>query len=132
MKISNADKWFSRFIRLRDADENGIGRCCTCGTRKEVKQMDCGHYVGRQYKTTRFSENNCHIQCKHCNGFNEGRKVEFRKFLVEKYGADVVMSLETAIYRTIKMGAVELKFIAEHYKAQTEIMLKEKGLMKWW
>jgi hypothetical protein len=132
MKTSKADQWFSRFIRLRAANSDGIGKCITCSRRKEVKYMDCGHYVKRQHSTTRFNEYNCQLQCKHCNAFEQGKDSVFRDKLVSLYGEQTVLILESSKRQTTKMGKVELNYIAELYKSKTNELLKEKGIEKWW
>ena len=63
------DKEFSLFIRLRDAMPNGYFRCISCGQIKPFTQADCGHYFSRTHLATRFDENNCHAECRHCNRF---------------------------------------------------------------
>jgi len=132
MKTNTADKWFSRFIRLRDSDENGIGKCCTCGRIGEVKYMDNGHYIKRQHSRLRYSEINCHLQCKKCNAFEQGRDVNFRKYLVEKYGENSVLILEKSKYGYSKKGKMEIRIIADYYKEQVNKILKNKNIKKWW
>ena len=132
MKTSTADKWFSRFIRLRDADNDGMGRCITCGRINEVKYMDCGHFIKRQHTATRFNEFNCQLQCKHCNAFEQGRDVEFREAIVRKYGESTVLLLESSKRSNSKLGAVELNYLADLYKVKTNELLKEKNIQKWW
>lgn len=63
------DKEFSLFIRLRDCMPNGVFRCISCGQIKPFEQADCGHYFSRTHLATRFDENNCHAECRHCNRF---------------------------------------------------------------
>lgn len=60
------DKEFSLFIRLRDCMPNGFFRCISCGQIKPFVQADCGHYFSRTHLATRFDENNCHAECRHC------------------------------------------------------------------
>lgn len=60
------DKEFSLFIRLRDCMPNGVFRCISCGQIKPFEQADCGHYFSRTHLATRFDENNCHAECRHC------------------------------------------------------------------
>lgn len=131
MKTNIADKWFSRFIRLRASDKNGIGKCITCGKIGEVKYMDCGHYIKRQHTATRFSEINCQTQCKRCNNFQQGNDVEFRKYLVKKYGEEQILLLESQKYKTAKRGQFEIKAIAEYYKNKVKELEKIKGLKLW-
>jgi len=132
MKTNKADTWFSRFIRLRASDENGVGKCFTCGRIKEVKHMDCGHFVKRQHSATRFNEYNCQLQCKHCNAFEQGKDAIFRENLVSLYGEKIVLLLESSKRSFSKLGKVELNYLAELYKTKTNELLKEKNIKKWW
>ncbi|KKL80866.1 hypothetical protein LCGC14_2000510 [marine sediment metagenome] len=97
-----ADKWFSLYIRLRDAIEFqkevpdadiAYGRCCTCGIIKQWKYMDCGHFISKSRggaSGVRWDERNAHLQCKPCNGFNQGRYHEYELFMIDKYGQDTI------------------------------------------
>ena len=131
MKTSKADKYFSLFIRLRDSDENGIATCITCGLRREAKYLDCGHYIKRQHMATRFKEMNCAAQCKGCNRFQQGRDVIFRQKLVDKYGEDEVLILESYKRKNRKIGSWELGIIAKEYKEKANEIAKQKGLELW-
>jgi hypothetical protein len=132
MKTTLADTWFSRYIRLRAADVNGIGSCVTCGRVGHVKHMDCGHYIKRQHAASRFSEINCQLQCKRCNSFEQGADVKFRLYLVDKYGKDKVQLLESGRRLTVKRGKFEIAHIAETYRELTNKLIKEKGIDRWW
>jgi len=131
MKTSKADKYFSLFIRLRDSDENGIGKCRMCGRIGEVKYMDNCHFIKRQY-APRYNEMNCAIGCKHCNYFLQGNDVNFRKYLVSVYGEDKIQMLEAEKYKSHKLGAFELTAIADYYKAKVNELMKTKNIEKWW
>jgi len=131
VKISNADKWFSLFIRIRDTQEDGYCRCITCGRVVTPKECDCGHYVKRQHLATRFSEENCHAQCKRCNAFEQGRDAEYRRKLVEIYGEDKVLLLEAGKRTTSKTSATALKLIEQLYKDKAKKLSKEKGIELW-
>ena len=80
------DRVFSLYIRLRDSDSNGFGRCITCGRVRHYKKADCGHYMKRQYLATRYDEKNCNLQCKHCNAFLQGANEIYKVKIDEKYG----------------------------------------------
>ncbi len=41
-KLDTLDRIFSEYIRRRDSDENGIGRCISCGKMVHWKEADCG------------------------------------------------------------------------------------------
>ena len=131
MKTTKADKYFSMYIRLRDADENGCAKCCTCGTYKPVKEMDCGHWQKRQHMATRFDERNCGAQCKKCNAFEQGRDVEFAEFIDKKYGGSALIQLKLASRTVKKFNGLEIAAIAAHYKEKAQKLAIEKGIELW-
>ena len=68
------DKWFSLYIRLREANEYGMCQCFTCGIVRHYKEgMQNGHFQSRKHLATRFSEDgNCEVQCVKCNVYAWG------------------------------------------------------------
>lgn len=100
-------EWCSKYIRLRDAiafQEKypdvpfGYVKCCTC-PRIIIynKNCDAGHFIPKSrggLSGVYFDERNIHAQCKDCNGFHQGRQVEYKEFMLEKYGQDVIDQLE--------------------------------------
>ena len=132
MKRNSADTWFSRYIRLRTANEDGNVSCVTCGAISHAKNMDCGHYVKRQHQSTRYSEENCHVQCRNCNWLQQGNDVKFRKYLVETYGEQRILLLEASKRVSVKRSKRELSMIADYYKEKTNEVLTQKGIEKWW
>ena len=69
--IRIADRVHSRYIRLKET-KNGYGICVSCGKTFPFEKLDCGHFVGRDYMSTRYCNKNTHIQCIECNHFQEG------------------------------------------------------------
>ena len=132
MKRNSADTWFSRYIRLRHVNEDGNVSCVTCGNISQPKNMDCGHYVKRHHQSTRYNEENCHVQCRKCNWLQQGNDVKFREYLVERYGEDRVLLLEASKRVSVKRSKRELSMIAIYYKAKTNELLTQKGIEKWW
>lgn len=132
MKTTTLDTWFSRFIRLRDADENRIAKCCTCGRYADVKTMDNGHYIKRQHTGVRYNEINCNTQCKRCNNFEQGNDVKYRDFLVKKYGEEKILLLESMKKSTTKLHKFEIEAMVKHYKSEVARLLIEKNIEKWW
>lgn len=116
-----ADEAFSLFIRTRDAQpyEGRFFRCISCGRVLPIEQADCGHYVNRAHMSLRYSELNCHSQCRHCNRFQEGNIQDYRKGLIEKIGEERVLLLEAAKHITNKISTFELQLLAKHYKEET-------------
>lgn len=131
MRTTKADKWFSIWVRLRDADENGLAKCCTCGKMIDVKYSDCGHFIKRQHMATRFDERNCACQCKKCNGFEQGRDVEFAEFIEKKYGGSVLIQLKFASRTVKKFSGMEIAAIAAHFKEKAILEAKQKGIELW-
>lgn len=131
MKTNKADFWFSRYIRIRDADENGIAKCCTCWRYVDIRYLDCGHFIKRQHQNTRFDEMNGNSQCKKCNAFEQGRDADYERFLIDKYGADKVFLLKTAGIMTKRVTNFELDQIAKYYKEKAIQLSKEKNIPIW-
>ena len=128
MSLKSADSWFSKFIRLRDADDNGYVACIACGKIKHWTKVDCGHFIKRQFKSTRFDEKNCNAECKYCNNFLQGNDINYAKGLEKKYGPGIIEQLEVAKRRTLPMGKFELGVISDHYRDKFNELKKEKGL----
>ena len=128
MSLKTADKWFSKYIRARDADDNGIVTCISCPTQKHWKEMDCGHFIKRQFKSTRYNEKNSNGQCRHCNWILQGNDINYAKGLEKKYGPGIIERLEVMKNRTLPMGRFELKHIADYYRDRFNQMKKLKGL----
>lgn len=134
MKISNADKWFSRYIRLRDAwESNGVllNKCATSGKIQECKQLECGHYMSRIHKNTRWSELNAMPQSTYQNRWKHGNPEEMAKVLDKKFGtgtADKVKILSKQVAR------IDENLIALYYKTAVNELLKSKNWenLKWW
>ena len=93
MNIKKLDKIFSEYIRRRDADENGYVKCCTCPTVSHWKEMDCGHWMLRGNKGTRFDERNCHAQCRTCNTHEDGMYDEHSSYIMHKHGLNALSDL---------------------------------------
>ena len=127
-----ADTYFSRFIRLAHS-KDGLCTCYTCGTIKEIKEVDNGHYLKREHKATRYHENNCRPQCKTCNGDvkHNGKQAEFRVNLSYEIGDDEVIELERLARTTIKANYLFFKELSDYYRIKVnEIQRKLK--VKYW
>lgn len=120
--MRNADEAFSIYIRTRDSQtyEGKSFKCISCGRVLPIEQADCGHYVNRQHMSLRFSESNCHSQCRRCNRFMEGNIQDYRKGLIAKIGEQRVELLEAQKHVTNKISNFELDIIAKHYKKEVK------------
>lgn len=92
-----ATKHFNTFIRERDTDDNGFGRCISSGQPLRVPSQNAhaGHfYSGGKFPELKFNENNVHLQGKSDNYFNGGNQLEYRKNLIKKIGIEEVEELD--------------------------------------
>lgn len=114
--MKEADKWFSEWIRLRDADEDGYVTCITSGRRIKWRQADCGHWISRAKMATRYDERNCHAQGKMANRFQGGHFLEHGLAIERIHGAGTRAILEAKAMRECKMTTADFQFIANTYK----------------
>jgi hypothetical protein len=108
--IPVADKFHSKYIRLRDSECTGdqwIGTCITCsktglvayiddkGDLRFTHGWDNGHFVSRGNYVVRFDEENVNLQCSfRCNKMRSGEYVKYKKALRNKYAVDTPERLE--------------------------------------
>jgi len=92
------DSVFSQYIRMKFPE-----RCYTCGVQKPRKELQCGHFVSRQYLATRFDENNCRPQCVGCNMFGNGKPLDFEENLKKELGSDFVEAMKLKRHLTVKL-----------------------------
>ena len=118
--IAKLDSLFSKYIRLSHADGRGNLRCFTCEKVAPVAEMDCGHFVGRQHKATRWHERNAHPQCRFCNRYCEGRKDVYALRLMEKYGPNILIELQEEKRKLTAYKPVDLIEMIALYKQKLE------------
>ena len=87
------DREISKYVRNSRA-VNGMVQCYTCGAWQAVESADCGHYIVRAYRGTRYDLRNLRPQCKRCNWTLEGNHLIFRQKLVAELGEKTVADME--------------------------------------
>ena len=112
------DRVFSIFIRLRDADENGICKCISCPKLDYWKNVDAGHFINRKHLSLRWAFRNVHAQCRQCNRFDEGNIIGYTKAMIKRYGIDILDILELQKSQTRKYAIFELETMIEFYKQE--------------
>ena len=125
------DKWFSLFIRLRDATDEGLCQCFTCGKVGHYKSggMQNGHFQSRRFMSTRYSEDgNCEVQCVACNMFRGGEQYKFSLNLDSKYGEGTAEELETLARTIVKFTRADYEDSIRYYKSAVEKIKKDKGI----
>lgn len=104
--ISEADKWFSRYVRLRDSVWTGsqwVSSCICCGKPLIVMDdsgkwrlgTDNGHFISRGLFSLRFNEYNCNAQSSHCNAWKDKQTMleGYRGGIRDKYGETTLAEL---------------------------------------
>ena len=122
------DKWFSLYIRLREATSQGIAQCFTCGKIDHYKKLQCGHFQSRRHHATRWNESNCQVQCVKCNMFEQGEQWKFGLNINAKYGEGTSKELEFLAKTSIKKMRVEYEEDIRYYKALVNNLKNEKGI----
>ena len=117
--VKELDAWFSRFIRLRDADINGICSCITCGIKQPRKSMHNCHWIERWNYRWRRDENNCNAGCNSCNTYHkEAHKRKYTMYMVAKFWLETVMKMEADKRGNTKRKLFELQDMLDYYKAK--------------
>jgi hypothetical protein len=136
-KLKSKSKWlaeaqipFNKFIRLRDAHEP----CISCGRydheieyRGVGGKFDCGHWKTRgAYPELRFTELNCHKQCKSCNGGagnftskNHTVTQQYTENLIKKIGI-VQFEWLNAKHEPLNLTIPEIKAIKLKYQKKAK------------
>ena len=102
------DKWFSLYIRLKNALPNGLTVCWTCSAVKHYKEMHAGHFQSRRHLATRWDELNVQVQCPRCNLFNQGEQYTFGRLLDARLGKGTSDKL-------YKLSRTTVKFMRHDY-----------------
>jgi hypothetical protein len=107
---ADLDSTFSKYIRIRDANEKGIGRCYTCGTEKRWQDLQCGHYASRRHLMTRWLPEGARSQCAGCNCMAHGNlKVFEQKLNEEQTGlADWITEQSNIVWKPTRLELKEL------------------------
>jgi len=145
MTEKTVDKWFSKFIRLRDGRKSSYdteiqvlftGKCCTCGNifiiwediRGWNPTAHCGHFITRDCKSTRFDEQNAHLQCGHCNTFKSGKQFEHGLYIDKKYGPGTAEKILIKSKQLCKRNRYDFEVLGEYYRTEAKKLAKEKGI----
>lgn len=140
--IEEADTLFSRAIRLRDSefvDGAWQGKCITCpkivlvvdANGKWKAGSNIGHYITRGCWLLRYDEENCNLQCAHCNAWRD--KVSMIEAYTEavdlKYGTGTSKKLKQVSKHAFKVTIPFLEEIIHDAKEEiawyNQIAVKE-------
>lgn len=117
------DKLFSQWIRIKDADDNGMVNCFTCGSHKHWKEMHAGHFMSRRHHSTRWDETNVQVQCPKCNLFNQGEQYKFGRYLDQKFGEGTAHEVEYRSKVITKLSRVDYQEAIDNIKKKLKSFL---------
>ena len=116
------DKYFSLYIRLRNASKDGIVKCFTCNKTGHYKKgFHAGHFQSRRFLPTRWNEDNVQNQCIRCNLYSQGEQYKFS----QKLGEVKSKELEELARTTVKYMRHEYEELLEHYKQKVKKLTKD-------
>jgi len=115
------DRVFSLFIRMRDSNSEGMGRCITCDKILHYKEGHNGHFRSRKYMSTRWSPTNCNLQCPTCNLYNNGEEFIHGLKIDEKFGQGTAMEMYKRSQEIMKFSKEDLKTLIDYYKGVVEV-----------
>lgn len=110
--LSDLQKVFNEFIRLRDKNKN----CISCG-KPLIGKYDAGHFfsVGA-YPNLRFNEDNVHGQCVECNQHKHGNISEYSIRLPIMIGLDKFDKLLEERNKPLNLTVSEIQEKIKYYK----------------
>lgn len=117
--VKKLDVVFSQYIRLSNADKNGICTCVTCGKKYFWKQIQAGHFMSRKHYSTRWVEDNVKPQCYGCNVMQQGQQYKFSKYL----GNNLSEQLYSKSKEVVKFTTDELQDKITYYSERVKKFL---------
>ena len=122
--VKRLDNIFSQYIRLRNANAQGIAKCYTCGKKDHWKRLQNGHFQSRKHYGTRWDETNCQVQCSACNVFRYGEQYKFGVRLDEDYGYGTAENLHAKAIQITKYSNSDLQELITKYTALVKKKMK--------
>lgn len=127
--IKRLDMWHSRYVRIRDADVNGVCRCVTCGKSHHWKDIHCGHMHSRKWMRTRWDRRNTYAQCVACNTFDEGAIPIMVEHVRKLHGQEVLDELIALRNDVNTISVPEMEEILDELKKDCNQIKKEKAIL---
>jgi len=122
------DKWFSLYIRLRDATDEGMVQCWTSGRVYHYRNIHAGHFISRRHLATRWCEINVQPQSAADNLFGQGEQYKFGLNLDAKFGEGTSEELQYKARQTVKLSRIDYEEKISYYKNLVDKLKKEKGI----
>ena len=117
-------KLFSIYIRLRDTNARGFGRCFTCTQILFWKNGQAGHFIPGRFNSILFDERGVHLQCYRCNINLGGNTLPYLDHMLADYGKEVVDELRAKNQMIHQFTVKELETLIEAIKEKTRLLNK--------
>lgn len=127
-KINILDNVFSKYIRLKYANDSGYVTCFTCDKVLNWKLIHNGHYYSRRHNSLRFDAKNCFPQCYECNVTKTGNEAEYRRRLQLEFGIVHVLYLDEKKNEFKQFDEAELDLLIGYYRREVVKLAKNKGI----
>jgi hypothetical protein len=119
--IQDLDAIVSKYIRMKEANLDGIVKCYTCFRSGSWKSFDCGHFIPRSNMALRWDVRNLRPQCKKCNQYDYGNIEEF-ELALEGEQPGIVKILTEESRNPYKWSRDELKELLIDFRAKFKIV----------
>lgn len=121
--IHKLDRAFSKYIRLKYADKDGIVQCFTCYYKAHWSLLQCGHFMSRKNMFLRWDERGSRPQCNDCNCIKHGNIGVYRINLnAENDGLADILEEESRIVH--KWSKPELHAMLNDYSKRIKLLKK--------
>lgn len=111
-------KVFSEYVRRKQADWQGYGRCITCGKVDNWKSLQAGHFISRSKSNTLFNLINVNPQCYRCNVLLKGNIISYYRFMQEVYGDEAITNLMEESEKERRWTVPELEQMIENWRIE--------------
>lgn len=124
---ATAWKWFSLYIRLRDALETtgspNSCRCITCKKVYDISYIQAGHMLGGRTGGILFDETMVFGQCYDCNCNHGGEYQAYKMVMVERNGIEWYELKQQARRTNVQLTDLDYKAIAKEYRGKYKALV---------
>lgn len=114
---------FSELVRRSEADPFDYCKCVTCGKIDHYTRMQAGHFI---HGTSFLIPELVHPQCPVCNGFKAGMAIEYKEYMLSKYGQNKLDELTFKAKRIpTRLSVFDLECYKKVYQEKLNNLKKE-------
>ena len=130
LKPEKAKAWkaFSLYIRTKECIETTgdyqRGRCVTCGAVHPRNDLQAGHFVDGRGSAILFDERGVHIQCRACNLFRGGAKLDYWRWMEQHQGRAVIDELMDLRHATVRRKATDYIALRLEYEQRYQELMR--------